>query len=153
ILFAGVDNVADRWLTPLFLIFPLYVCLKAESAGVDVAMPLRQSLAVSGVIMGIVLVVLAMRAYWGPLIGDYQRLNIPYDRFAEAIRKDIGGEPALIVGHDPHLDGNMRLQMPDTPVQSAIYPEYKPPFQLDAKHPIVFVWRDSKGKEPPAWPD
>lgn len=153
ILFAGVDNVADRWLTPLFLIFPLYVCMKAESAEVDVAMPLRQSLAVSGAIMAIVLVVLAMRAYWGPLLGDYQRLNIPYDAFARAIRKDIGGEPALIVGYDPHLDGNMRLLMPDVPVQTYVYPDYKPAFQLDAKHPIVFVWRDPKGKEPPAWPD
>jgi lipopolysaccharide core galacturonosyltransferase RgtB len=151
ILFADVDNIADRWLTPLFLILPLYICMKAESAEVDTTIPFRQSLAVSGIIMATVLTVLAMRAYWGPLIGDYQRLNIPYDSFADAIRKDIGGEPGLIVGYDPHLEGNMRLQMPATPVQSSIYPEFKPTFRLDAKHPIVFVWRDDKGKTPPAW--
>ncbi|GAA3078668.1 glycosyltransferase family 39 protein [Rhizobium viscosum] len=153
ILLAGVDNVADRWLTPLFLILPLYICMKADSAEVDAGAPLRKSLAVSGVIMGVVLAVLAMRAYWGPLIGDYQRLNIPYDSFAETIRRDIGGEPGLIVGYDPHLDGNMRLQMPDVPVQSYFYPDFKPKFQLDAKHPVVFVWRDDKGGAPPAWPD
>jgi len=153
ILLAGVDNVADRWLTPLFLILPLYICMKAESAEVDAGAPLRRSLAVSGVIMGVVLAVLAMRAYYGPLFGKYQRLNIPYSSFAETIRKDIGGEPGLIVGYDPHLDGNMRLQMPDTPVQSYFYPDFKPTFQLDAKHPVVFVWRDDKGRTPPAWPD
>ncbi len=153
ILFAGVDNIADRWLTPLFLILPLYICMKADSAEVDAGAPLRASLALSGVIMGAVLVVLAMRAYWGPLFGDYQRLNIPYDGFAAAIRKDIGGEPGLIVGYDPHLEGNMRLQMPGTPVQSYFYPDFKPAFQLDAKHPVVFVWRDDKGKTPPAWPN
>ncbi|TCS08180.1 glycosyltransferase family 39 protein [Rhizobium sp. BK418] len=153
ILFAGVDNIADRWLTPLFLILPLYICMKAESAEVDTGVPLRASLAVSGVIMAVVLVVLAMRAYWGPLFGDYQRLNIPYDSFADTIRKDIGGEPGLIVGYDPHLEGNMRLQMPGTPVQSYFYPDFKPTFHLDAKHPVVFVWRDDKGKTPPAWPN
>lgn len=153
ILLAGVDNIADRWLTPLLLILPLYICMKAESAKVDTGAPLRASLAISGVIMGAVLAVLAMRAYWGPLIGDYQRLNIPYDSFAETIRKDIGGEPGLIVGYDPHLEGNMRLQMPGTPVQSYFYPDFKPKFQLDAKHPVVFVWRDDKGRTPPAWPD
>jgi 4-amino-4-deoxy-L-arabinose transferase-like glycosyltransferase len=153
ILLAGVDNVADRWLTPLFLILPLYICMKADSAEVDAGAPLRASLAVSGVIMGVVLAVLAMRAYYGPLFGKYQRLNIPYGSFAETIRKDIGGEPGLIVGYDPHLDGNMRLLMPGTPVQSYFYPDFKPKFQLDAKHPIVFVWRDDKGKTPPAWPN
>ncbi|MBB3311029.1 4-amino-4-deoxy-L-arabinose transferase-like glycosyltransferase [Rhizobium sp. BK196] len=153
ILLAGVDNVADRWLTPLFLILPLYICMKAESAEVDAGAPLRKSIAVGGVIMGAVLAVLAMRAYYGPLFGKYQRLNIPYASFAETIRKDIGGEPGLIVGYDPHLDGNMRLQMPGTPVQSYFYPDFKPTFQLDAKHPVVFVWRDDKGKTPPAWPD
>jgi 4-amino-4-deoxy-L-arabinose transferase-like glycosyltransferase len=153
ILLAGVDNVADRWLTPLFLILPLYICMKADSAEVDAGAPLRKSLAVGGVIMGVVLAVLAMRAYYGPLLGKYQRLNIPYASFAETIRKDIGGEPGLIVGYDPHLDGNMRLLMPDTPVQSYFYPDFKPKFQLDAKHPVVFVWRDDKGGTPPAWPN
>ncbi len=151
ILFAGVDNIADRWLTPLFLILPLYICMKAESAAVETKVPFKLSLAISGVITVAVLAVLAMRAYWGPLIGDYQRLNIPYDSFAETIRKDIGGEPGLIVGYDPHLDGNMRLQMPGTPVQSYFYPDFKPSYQLDAKHPVVFVWRENKGRAPPAW--
>lgn len=153
ILFAGAESVRDRWLTPLLIILPLYLCMKLDAADVDPRGALRVGVPVSATIMAIVLLILATRAVWGPWIGDYQRLNIPYEAFAKELNQDIGGSPAVIVGQDPHLDGNMRLQMPDVPVISLGFKDFQPAYQWDSRHPIVFVWRERKGRLPPGFPD
>ena len=42
ILFAGAAHIKDRWLTPLLLVLPLYLCLKVEAAGLGNALQLKR---------------------------------------------------------------------------------------------------------------
>ncbi|TCL76219.1 glycosyltransferase family 39 protein [Rhizobium sp. BK251] len=152
IVFAGVENIRDRWMTPLLMVVPLYICLKIDAAEIDLKKALRISVATAATIMVAVIAILSTRMLIGPLVGDYQRLNIPYRALAEIISREVGASPAAIVSIDPHLAGNMRLQMPDAPVMSPIYSDFQPSFQWDATHPVVFVWRERYGGPPPALP-
>lgn len=144
ILFAGAAHIKDRWLTPLLLVLPLYLCLKIEAAGLGNALQLKRFAPVAAAIMIAVPAILFGRVAAAGLTGDYQKLNVPYDAFGQHIAAE-GVTPAVILTDDTHLAGNLRLQFPDVPVVSEDYGDFAPDIAWSAQAPVMVVWRNEDG--------
>ncbi|CAN7648250.1 glycosyltransferase family 39 protein [Rhizobium sp. LjRoot30] len=152
ILFADAENIKDRWLTPFLILLPLYFALKLEAAGNIPQDALKRFLPIAFIIMAIVPLVLFSRSKVAYLTGYYEKLNVPYAAFTQTLVEEVGKTPALVIAGDPHLGGNIRLHMPDVPIDTLFYPGYKPAYQWTADHPIVFAWR-RRGEPDPALPE
>ncbi|QRM54792.1 glycosyltransferase family 39 protein [Sinorhizobium sp. BG8] len=152
IVFAGASHIKDRWLTPLLLILPLYLCMKLEAAGVSGQKFLGRYLPVPLLIMLLVPAVLFGRVALAGRTGDYQKQNVPYDAFAAAIMKEAPAEPGAVIAEDPHLAGNLRLQFPGAPVVSPAYPSFDPQIAWNETSQVLVVWRmeGKSGAEIPA---
>ncbi len=144
ILFAGAAHIKDRWLTPLLLVLPLYLCLKIEAAGLGNALQLKRFAPIAAAIMIAVPAILFIRVAAAGLTGDYQKLNVPYDAFARHIAEE-GVTPAVILADDTHLAGNLRLQFPGVPVVSEDYAGFAPDVAWSAQAPVMVVWRNEDG--------
>jgi len=152
ILFAGAAHIKDRWLTPLLLALPLYLCLKVEAAGLANALQLKRFAPIVTAIMIAVPAILFGRVAAAGLTGDYQKLNVPYDAFARSIADD-GIRPAAILTDDTHLAGNLRLHFPGIPVVSEDYAGFAPDVAWSATSPVLVVWRKEDGAAADAAPD
>ncbi|MBD9371589.1 glycosyltransferase family 39 protein [Rhizobium sp. ARZ01] len=147
IVFGGAAHIKDRWLTPLLLILPLYLCLKVEAAGGGDASQLKRFLPVPLLIMLAVPAILFGRVAMAGLTGDYQKLNVPYAAFAAHVREMDNVTPAAILTAEAHLAGNLRLQFADVPVLSDNYPGFAPKVGLSSESPLLVVWRNESGTE------
>ncbi|MBB3978662.1 4-amino-4-deoxy-L-arabinose transferase-like glycosyltransferase [Rhizobium azooxidifex] len=144
ILFAGAAHIKDRWLTPLLLVLPLYLCLKVEAAGRADPLQLKRFAPFAAAVMIAVPAILFGRVAAAGLTGDYQKLNVPYDAFARHIAEE-GITPAVILADDTHLAGNLRLQFPGVPVVSEDYAGFAPDAAWSAQSPVLVVWRNEDG--------
>jgi 4-amino-4-deoxy-L-arabinose transferase-like glycosyltransferase len=152
VLFLGVVEIRDRWLTPLFLSLPLYLCLKLDAAGVATARPFRRFLAVALVIMAIVPAVLAGRIVSSGWTGSYDKLNVPYGPLVENLVRQSPTPPGLIIAGDVQLAGSIRLHTPDIPVAAPQYRQFSP--APAPGRPTLVVWRERRsGKLVPEMPD
>ncbi|MDI7861216.1 glycosyltransferase family 39 protein [Rhizobiaceae bacterium n13] len=142
ILFAGASHIKDRWLTPLLLILPLYLCLKIEAAGGIKETALRRFLPIPLAIMVLIPTVLAGRVVSAGWVGDYEKLNVPYQAFADEVVGKNPVQPAAIIAADQHLAGNLRSQLPGIPVLTPIYPDFRPSVEWSDKAPLLLVWRN-----------
>lgn len=147
VVFGGAEHIKDRWLTPLLLILPLYLCLKLEAAGGEDALQLKRFLAVPLIIMLVVPAILFGRVAMAGLTGDYQKLNVPYAAFAAHVRESDHITPAAILTTDTHLAGNLRLQFPEVPVILDNYADFAPNVPLSAQSPLLLVWRSENVTE------
>ncbi|MDX3927390.1 MAG: glycosyltransferase family 39 protein [Shinella sp.] len=147
ILFAGTDYIKDRWLAPFFVILPLYLCLKVETAEIDIAGSLRRGLWVAGVLAVAVTAVLYLRVPLAAWTGDYQKVNIPFGPAIEKILAEEPHRPAVIVADRQPLAGNIRLHVPDIPVLVPGYEQLET-HAWDADNPVLLVWRRD-GRENP----
>lgn len=150
IVFGGAEHIKDRWLTPLLLILPLYLCLKVEAAGGKDALHLKRFLPVPLIVMLAVPAILFGRVAMAGLTGDYQKLNVPYAAFAAHVRATDHLVPAAILTTDTHLAGNLRLQFPEVPVVSNMYSGFAPKMAISHQSPLLLVWRFEPGAEPAA---
>lgn len=142
ILFAGAAHIKDRWLTPLLLVLPIYLCLKIEAAGGDTGRAFGRFLPVPLAIMLLVPAILFGRVAAAGLVGDYQKLNVPYAGFARHVAQTAPARPAAILtDRDTHLAGNLRLQFPDVPVLAESYSGFAPTLDWSRQSPLLLVWR------------
>ena len=148
VVFGGASHIKDRWLTPLLLVLPLYLCLKLEAAGAIDELDLKRFLPISLLIMVAVPAILFGRVAAAGLTGDYQKLNVPYDGFAAHVREAEDVAPAAILTDDTHLAGNLRLQFPGVPVVAETYSEVGTPPASNPIKPLLLVWRNKEGAEP-----
>ncbi|MCV3738568.1 glycosyltransferase family 39 protein [Rhizobium sp. TRM96647] len=144
ILFAGAAHIKDRWLTPLLLVLPLYLCLKIEAAGRADPLQLKRFVPIAAAVMIAVPAILFGRVAAAGLTGDYQKLNVPYDAFARQVAQE-GVAPAVIFTDDTQLAGNLRLHFPGTPVFSENYADFAPDITWSAQAPVMVVWRNEDG--------
>ncbi|TDW27759.1 4-amino-4-deoxy-L-arabinose transferase-like glycosyltransferase [Rhizobium azibense] len=139
VIFGGAAHIKDRWLVPLFFIFPLYLCLKIEASNVAVSNPLRRLVPVVAIIMIAVPTILFGRIAAATLNGDYERLNVPYAQLAAALRQQ--GEPAAILAEGSLLAGNLRKDFVPATVISTDYPGFKPTVSISKERPLLVVWQ------------
>jgi lipopolysaccharide core galacturonosyltransferase RgtA len=151
ILFAGLENVRDRWLTPILLVFPLYIALKVEAAEIPLMPGLGRLWAVAGVIMVLVPSVLFGRVAMDRLSGEYGYVNIPFASLARTVSEKAAGANTVVIASDGQLGGNMHFNLPDLPVQTPRPPTGMTPAPLTDFDRIVLVWRRGNGSLPPGF--
>jgi 4-amino-4-deoxy-L-arabinose transferase-like glycosyltransferase len=151
IVFAGLENVRDRWLTPILLIAPLYLALKIDAAKVPAMPGLKRLWIVAGIIMVLIPSVLFGRAAMDRISGKYGYVNIPFASVARAVAERAEGANTVIVASDGQLGGNMHYNLPDLPVLTPRPPTGMTPQPLTDFDRIVLVWRKTDGSPPPSF--
>jgi len=152
ILFAGVENVRDRWLTPVLLILPLYLALKVDAAGTGRQPGLSRIWGVAFVIMLLIPSILFGRIVSAPLTGVYQYQNYPFPALADTIRPIVSTKPTLIISANGYIGGNLRFNLPSTPVMTFTMPTGIRSFPLPPHEQILFVWGNRDGATPSGFP-
>ncbi len=143
VLFMGITSMRARWLTPILFLLPLYLCLKLDAADIDARSGFRRFLPMVLVVMAIVPAALFLRIAGSGLFGNYPKLSVPYAAFVDAVLKETGGKPGFVIAHDKYLAGNLRMQLPDVPVDARYY-GYTPPFEWSKDRPILLAWRQDE---------
>lgn len=141
ILFAGLENVRDRWLTPILLAAPLYLALKLEAARIPALPGLKRFWTVAVIIMLLVPAALFGRATKGLLTGDYAYVNIPFSSVARTLAERAAGASTIIIAGDGQLGGNIHYNLPQLPVRTVPPPVTMAVPSLAGYERAVFVWR------------
>jgi len=142
----GASNIKDRWLTPIYLVLPLYLCLKIEAAGLASERQLKRFLPLGLTLMALIPLVLFVRIPLHGQLGKYEKLNVPYEAAVAQILSSEPNRPSLILTSDQQMAGNIRLNAPEIPVTIPGYEAFEEPFAFDATHPVLVVWRN-RGRE------
>ncbi|MBW8446340.1 MAG: glycosyltransferase family 39 protein [Arenimonas sp.] len=142
----GASNIKDRWLTPIYLVLPLYLCLKIEAAGLASERHLPRFLPIGFGLMVLIPLVLFVRIPLHGQLGKYEKINVPYAMAVEQILASDANRPSLILADDQQLAGNIRLNAPEIPVTIPGYEAFETPYAFDATHPLLVVWRN-RGRE------
>lgn len=143
IVFGGASSFKGRWLSPVLLILPLYVCVKMELSGFDPRLALRRFLPVAVFVMVAIPVALHGRVTLASWFGSYEKINVPYSTFAESLKQSMPRAPGLILSESPHMAGNMRFQFPDIAVVGPTYAAFHPDPRSIKDGPALLVWRIS----------
>lgn len=153
VLFFGVAEIRNRWLIPLSLILPLYLCLKLQAAGIaGTQQSFTRFVSIVLVIMVVLPTILFVRIAAAGLTGDYQKLNVPYGPMVEQLIGQATIRPGLVIAGDRSLAGSIRLHAPDIAVMTPDYPQFSPP--VPPGRPVLVVWRDREsGDSVPAMPE
>jgi lipopolysaccharide core galacturonosyltransferase RgtB len=152
VVFGGVDSIRDRWLAPYLVTFPLYLCLRLDRSAAALDLGRRRfKIIAAGLMVLIPLLLIGMLATVH-VNGKYEYINTPFAALADDI-EDNAGTPAVYVTSETHLSGNLHFQRPDVPAVALSYPQFEPAYDWTKEHPIVLVWRQSKGRTPPPFPN
>lgn len=150
ILIAGLENIRDRWLTPILLAVPLYLVLKVDAARIPIQPGLKRLWGVAAVVMVLIPLILFGRVASAPFTGKYGYVNIPFAAVAKLVADKATGANTVVVASDGQLGGNIRFNLPDLPVLTPRPPLGLPPQPLLEFERIVLVWRKSEGTTPPS---
>lgn len=114
----GATQVRQKWITVYLLLWPLYLALKVQAAGVLAERKLPSMLAITAVMsVGFVLILLS-RGLIAPYFEHYSLVHIPYDKFGEAVRRDGHPEPRYVIASGGLVGGNLKMQFPNATVFS-----------------------------------
>lgn len=142
VVLLGASNIKDRWLTPIYLVLPLYLCLKIEAANLASERQLSRFLPIGLALMVLIPLVLFVRIPLHGMLGKYEKLNVPYEAAVAQILASEPNRPSLVLASDQQIAGNIRLNAPDIPVIIPGYEAFEKPFLFDATHPLLVVWRN-----------
>ncbi len=151
ILFAGFENVRDRWLTPILLAAPLYLALKIDAAKIPVEMSFKRLWGVAVVIMVLIPLALALRANMGRINGNYGYVNIPFAALSKTVAEKAAGAHTIVVASDGQLAGNLHFNLPGMSVAVDPPPATMTSSSVAGFDRIVFVWRTKDGSMPVAF--
>ncbi len=111
-----ITHIRQKWLSVYLMLWPLYLVLKVQAAGLAGERRMVPMLTVTGVLTLGFLSVLLVRGIVTPYMGRYSLVHIPYDRFAETVRSDTGAEPDYVLAAGGLIGGNLKIQFPDATV-------------------------------------
>ncbi|MBB3319576.1 MULTISPECIES: glycosyltransferase family 39 protein [unclassified Rhizobium] len=147
IAFFGTNGMRDRWLLPLYVVAPLYLCLKLEAAGVVVEPLVKRLMPVVLAVMILVPASLLVRSGFPQWFKRPDATGIPYAEFAQSVTMSGTRMPDLIVTDEWLAAGNLRLQFPTTPVLSLNFPNLTPVYERSTLRSILVVWTDNEIKQ------
>lgn len=152
VLGLGATHIREKWLALFVVILPLYLCLKIDAAGIETTGKLKRFAIPLFIMIFAVLIGVSARVVTSPMLGSYNKLNIPYEAFIREITQNHAIQPALVIADDTNLAGSVRLQLPLSTAITA----YNPPVPLAAgwrsAGPVLVIWR-GKGESEPALPE
>ena len=126
----------------LFLL-PLYLCMKLDAYSVRSGDFLRRFMPVILLLMILIPASLVLRITAAGVMGSHPKLTVPYQAFIEEAVRKPAIAPALVIAEDAFMAGNIRMQLPHTPVDTETYRLYSPPFSWSKDRPVLLVWRDN----------
>ena len=116
VLWMSATHVRQKWVSVYLLLWPLYLCLKVQAAGVMGERRLHAMLTVTSVLaVGFVLVLLG-RGLVAPYLDRYSLVHRPYHSFAGLLRNDGHMEPQYIMAVGGIVGGNLKMQFPNSTV-------------------------------------
>ncbi|UHS56076.1 ArnT family glycosyltransferase [Agrobacterium vaccinii] len=114
----GATQVRQKWVTVYLLLWPLYLALKVQAAGILAERKLPSMLAITATLSVGFVIVLLSRGLIAPYFERYSLVHIPYDKFGEAVRKDGQPEPRYVIASGGLVGGNLKMQFPNATVFS-----------------------------------
>jgi 4-amino-4-deoxy-L-arabinose transferase-like glycosyltransferase len=148
VLGLGATHIREKWLALFIMLLPLYLCLKIDAAGIETTGKLKRFAIPLFIMIFAVLIGVSARVLTSPMLGSYNKLNIPYAAFVSDIMQNRSVEPALVITNDTNLAGSVRLQLP----QSTVITTYSPLSPLTAgwrsAGPVLVIWRGDGEAEP-----
>jgi 4-amino-4-deoxy-L-arabinose transferase-like glycosyltransferase len=143
VFFLGTAELKTRWVSPVLFILPLYLCMKLDAYSVRPGDFLRRFMPVILLLMILIPASLLLRITAAGVMGSHPKLTVPYQAFIEEVVRKPAIAPALVIAEDAFMAGNIRMQLPHTPVDTETYRLYSPPFSWSKDHPVLLVWRDN----------
>lgn len=143
VLFMGTAEMKVRWISPVLFLVPMYLCLKIDASGVQTGRFLQRFLPVILLLMILIPASLVLRITAAGLMDSHPKLTVPYQALIEEIVTKPAIEPALVIAEDAFMAGNIRMQLPQTPVDTETYRLFSPAFSWTRETPILLVWRAS----------
>ncbi|WP_075635452.1 glycosyltransferase family 39 protein [Rhizobium rhizosphaerae] len=148
-LATDADSFKERWLSPVLIFLPLYLCLKAEAAGLNGRRLLARILPVALVIAVLVPSILLLRVTAAGWTGKYNKQNVPYAALSRLIAEAVPEAPgAVILSADRQLAGNLRLNFPAAAVVTPDYERFERAAFDTANRPVLVVWRGNAPIDP-----
>lgn len=143
VFFMGTAELKTRWVSPVLFILPLYLCMKLDAYGIRHGDFLKRFMPIILLLMILIPASLVLRITAAGVMNSHPKLTVPYQAFIEEIVKESAIAPALVIAEDAFLAGNIRMQLPHTPVDTETYRLYNPPFSWSTDTPVLLVWRDN----------
>ncbi|MGF9562512.1 glycosyltransferase family 39 protein [Neorhizobium sp. JUb45] len=110
----GASSIRQKWLAPFLMLFPLYVCLKLDAAGVEARTGLKRLTIAVMSVATLFIIYLAAANIVAPYFGKYGRETIPYRAFVERVLAENGNQrPTVILTDSTALGGAARILLPD----------------------------------------
>ena len=141
VLFMGTAQMKVRWVSPVLFLLPMYLCMKIDASGAPIGNFLRRLMPVILMLMILIPASLFLRITAAGVMNSHPKLTVPYQAFIEETVKKPAVAPALVIAEDAFMAGNIRMQLPHTPVDTETYRLYSPPFSWSKDSPILLVWR------------
>lgn len=114
----GVVNIRQKWLSVYLLLWPLYLALKVQAAALGGDKTLKPMLIMTSVLAFGFLAVLLGRGVLAPQFERYSIVHIPFDRFAEALKREELRQPDYVIAPGDLVGGNLKIQFPNATVLS-----------------------------------
>lgn len=152
IVFGGANHIKDRWLTPVYLILPLYLATKLEAGGVPDAPYLRRFWPIAAFALLALPIIMLVRIPIHGMTGHYEKLNVDYPSAISQILASSPAKPSIVLTTDTQLAGNIRLSAPTLLVTVDGYEVLDKDFTADDGQPVLAIWRD-RGLPGPSLPD
>ncbi|MEH3126063.1 ArnT family glycosyltransferase [Agrobacterium cavarae] len=116
VLAMGITHMRQKWLAVYVLLWPLYLCLKVQAAGLSGERKLKPMLTSTFTLAIGFLGVLLARGLVSPHFERYSLVHIPYDGFAETLRHEGPFKPDYVIAFGGLAGGNLKIQFPDAMV-------------------------------------
>ncbi len=144
VIFSDTTNIKDRWLSPIFLLLPLYLATKLDQLDTEVEPRLSRIWSVAKIILIVMPLVMLIRIPAHGWFGDYTKLNVDYQTGLTEILKRVPDQPAVILAGDVHFAGNLRFLRPDLPVLVNGYRQLIGDTRFTDATPVLVIWRGQK---------
>lgn len=144
VLLFKVTYVKDRWLQPLLFAAPLFLFSRLPKEAVT-SQRFKIYTRLAGVTCLAIYTAFTLRVVAASTIGDFSRLNYPFESMAASLQKK-GWQEGLIISDNRFLAGNLRLLFPGS---TAVIPDYHFEKNGPTTGPALIVWRADHSRKIP----
>jgi lipopolysaccharide core galacturonosyltransferase RgtB len=152
VLVTESTNIKDRWLSPIFILLPLYLATKLDHPSVDDGRLLDRFWPLAKMLLVALPVAMLLRVPLHGLSGNYTKLNVDFETALTMALADKPAQPDFILAFDVHLAGNLKLNVKDLTVYVPGYGTLVGEVNHAVDKPILTLWRD-KGRGTPVMPE
>jgi len=137
----GASSIRQKWLAPFLMLFPLYLCLKLDAAGIEARIGLKRLTIMVLSVATLFIVYLFAANALGPRFGKQGKETVPYSAFVERVLAENGNaRPAVIVSDNAYLGAAARILAPDALLRMPGDAAFRTDASAPAKGSVLLVW-------------